>query len=57
MEDITHYVLRLQYITLTPRSIRLDLFVKKAFLKISQNSQENTCVEIFFLITLQASGL
>ena len=28
--------------------------VKKVFLKISQNSQENTCVRVFFLIKLQA---
>ena len=31
--------------------------VKKAFLKILQNSQENTCARISFLIKLQASGL
>ena len=30
--------------------------VKKVFLKMSQNSQENTCVRISFLIKLQASG-
>ena len=28
---------------------------KKVFLKISQNSQENTCVEVSFIINLQAS--
>ena len=27
------------------------------FLKISQNSKENTCVGVSFLITLQVSGL
>ena len=27
------------------------------FLEISQNSQENTCARVFFLIKLQASGL
>ena len=27
--------------------------VKKAFLKISQNSQENTCVRVSFLILLK----
>ena len=32
-------------------------FVKRVFLEISQNSQENTCARIFFLIKLQASGL
>ena len=31
--------------------------VKKAFLEISQNSQENTCARVSFLLKLQASGL
>ena len=31
--------------------------VKMAFLKTSQNSQENTCVDVSFLIKLQAWGL
>ena len=31
--------------------------VKKVFLEISQNSQENTCARASFLIKLQASGL
>ena len=30
---------------------------KKLFLEISQNSQENTCARVSFLITLQAWGL
>ena len=30
--------------------------VKKVFLEISQNSQENTCVRVSFLTTLQASA-
>ena len=29
--------------------------VKKVFLEISQNSQENTCARVFFLIKLRAS--
>ena len=29
---------------------------KKVFLEISQNSQENTCARVLFLIKLQASG-
>ena len=29
---------------------------KKVFLEISQNSQENTCARVSFLIKLQASG-
>ena len=32
-------------------------FVKKVFLEISQNSQENTCSRVSFLIKLQAKGL
>ena len=35
-------------------SLNLYLFV---FLKNSQNSQENTCARVSFLIKLQASGL
>ena len=31
--------------------------VKKVFLEISQNSQENTCARVSFLIKLQASPL
>ena len=31
--------------------------VKNGVLKISQNTQENTCVRAFCLIKLQASGL
>ena len=31
--------------------------VKKVFLEISQNSQENTCARVSFLIKLQASGI
>ena len=30
--------------------------LKKVFLEISQNSQENTCARVSFLIKLQASG-
>ena len=32
-------------------------FVKKLFLEISQNLQENTCARVAFLIKLQAWGL
>ena len=31
--------------------------IKKVFFEISQNSQENTCTRVSFLIKLQASGL
>ena len=30
--------------------------VKKVFLEISQNSQENTCARVYFLIKFQASA-
>ena len=33
-----------------------EVFCQKVFLKISQNSQENTCARVFFLIKLQALG-
>ena len=39
------------------RSSRPDVFCKKLFLEISQNSQENTCARVSFLTKLQASGL
>ena len=34
-----------------------SLSIKKVFLEISQNSQENSCTSVSFLINLQASGL
>ena len=34
------------------RSSRPEVFCKKAFLEISQNSQETTCVRVSFLIKL-----
>ena len=36
------------------KSSRSDVFCKKVFLGISQNSQENTCARASFLIKLQA---
>ena len=41
----------------TCRSSHRRCSVQKVFLEISQNSQENTCVRVSFLIKLQASGL
>ena len=32
------------------------ILLKKVFLEILQNSQENTCARVFFLIKLQASS-
>ena len=37
------------------RSSRLELFYKKVFLEISENSQENACARVTFLIKLQPS--
>ena len=37
------------------RSSRLELFYKKVFLEISENSQENACARVSFLIKLQPS--
>ena len=39
------------------RSSRPEVYCKKVFLKISQNSQENTCTKVFFSIKLQAWDL
>ena len=36
------------------RGICSEVFSKKGFLKISQNSQESTCARVPFLIKLQA---
>ena len=36
------------------RSSRPEVFLKNLFLEISQNSQENTCARVSFLIKLQA---
>ena len=41
----------------TPCCIVRGVLWKKVFLEISQNSQENTCARVSFLIKLQASGL
>ena len=40
----------------TCRNSRPEMFWKKLFLKILQNSQENTCARFSFLINLQAWG-
>ena len=31
--------------------------IKNVFLKVSQNSQENTCAEVYFIIKFKSSGL
>ena len=40
-----------------PKAVARKWSVIKLFLKILQNSQENTCARVFFKIKLQASGL
>ena len=42
--------------TLSSEAIVQKCSVNKIFLEISQNSQENTCNRVSFLIKLQASG-
>ena len=39
---------------LSPEAVVQRCSVKKVFLKISQNSQENTCAKVSLLIKLQA---
>ena len=39
------------------RSSRLDVYVKKLFLKVSQNSKKNICIGVSFLIKLQTLGM
>ena len=40
----------------TAEAVTQRCSIKKVFLEISQNSQENTCARVSFLIKLQASG-
>ena len=40
-----------------PEAVIRMCYVEKVFLKISQNSQKNTCARVSFLIKLQASSL
>ena len=42
---------------LSPEAVAQRCSVEKVFLEISQNSQENTCARVYFLIKLQALGL
>ena len=46
-----------KYASEISRSSRPELSCKKSVLKISQNSQENTCARFSFLIKSQASAL
>ena len=42
---------------LSPEAVAQRCSAEKVFLEISQNSQENTCASVYFLIKLQAWGL
>ena len=42
----------IEYVTFIDRSIHQEVFCKKVFLKISQNSLENTGVRVSFLVKL-----
>ena len=44
------------FLTYLERSSHRRCSLKKVFLEISQNSQENTCARVSFLMKLQASG-
>ena len=48
-----HYNIKLPKTFMTYRSSHQRCSVKKVFLEISQNSQENTCARVSFLIKLQ----
>ena len=49
-----HWLTRILYETSEPVTQKCS--VKKVFFEISQNSQENTCARVSFLINLQASA-
>ena len=40
----------------TTEAVAWRCSVKKVFLKILQNSQENTCAKVYFLVMLQAKA-
>ena len=44
-------------LTLMLEAVARSFSAKKVLLEISQNSQENTCARISFLMKLQASGV
>ena len=45
-----------QKIQACPKSSRAEVSGKKVFLNISQNSQENTCARVSFLLKVQAEA-
>ena len=54
-KDLLQWILSMDFIWVS-KAVVQKCSVKKMFLQISQNSQENTCARVSFLITLQASG-
>ena len=56
MVDFSELQAARDLIYLIYRSSRPEVFCKKVLLEIPQNSQENTCARVSFLIKLQASG-
>ena len=61
LENLCHFTLAYQSCQSDPQeSINLQrkkatrgVLLKKVFLEISQNSQENTCARVYFLIKMQ----
>ena len=44
----------MKHVNFVPKDVQRILSLHKSIIKISQYSQENNCVEIFFLIKMQA---
>ena len=42
--------------TIAPEAVTRRCSIKKVFLEISQNSQENSCAKVSFLVKLQAEA-
>ena len=53
MQTILFFAVSFQYSEAVTRGV----LWKNVFLEISQNSQENTCARVSFLIELQVSGM
>ena len=53
-ESLVGSLLKLRKFQKLCRSSRPEVFCETLFLNVSQNSQENTCVRVSFLIKLQA---
>ena len=56
VKEINYFFSEKDLFDLSSETVVPRCSVKNMFLKISQNSLENTCVWVFFLIKLQASG-